>query len=330
MRIVQAMRCGLVVLVLGLVAAAPAPGALFSFDGKVFTVQDLKTAEQQTAYDLAAEQYAKLTALSQVAVLNYYFDAEATKTGKPRATLEAAELGVSEPTDKQVSEWFEANKSRIPPGYTLEKISGEIKGVLREQSTREKREALLAKLKSGKRFVLLLTEPEAPQVELHVQGFPVLGDAGAKVTVVEFADYQCPHCKAANPVLEALVKKHNGKIKLVFIDYPIKGEFSQLAAYGAYCAGQQGKYWEFHDLAYDKQSTLASKDAALTLAKELKLDDGKFSLCLSSDAAKKHVEQGKAEGDRVGLTGTPLIFINGKRIKSYDQEELERLVKPLL
>ena len=69
-RIVQAMRCGLVVLALGLVAAAPAPGALFSFDGKVFTVQDLKTAEQQTAYDLAAEQYAKLTALSQVAVVN--------------------------------------------------------------------------------------------------------------------------------------------------------------------------------------------------------------------------------------------------------------------
>jgi len=329
-RLVQAISGGLVAFTLFSGVGTATDQALFQFDGKAVTIKDLTTAERQAAYETYADSYHKLVALAQAAVLNQYFDAEAKKTGKTRAALEEAQLGVPAPTDKQVNDWFEANKARIPPGYTVDKIAGEIKVVLREQSTREKRDVLLNKLKVDKRFVLLLVEPEAPLVELASAGFPILGDAGAKVTIAEFADYQCPHCKAANTALAAFIKKHKGKVKLVFFDYPIKGEFSQLAAYGAFCAGQQGKYWEFHDLAFEKQATLGSKDAALGLAKELKLDEAKFSSCLVSDGPKKLVERSKAEGDRVGLSGTPLIFINGKRTNTYDEAELEKIVKPLL
>ena len=329
-RLMRWVRGGLLAFLCGASVATATDQAVFQFDGKAVSINDLTTAERQAVYEVHADGYRKLAALAEAAALNQYFNAEVKKTGKSRASLEEAELGVPAPTDKQVSDWFEANKARIPPGYTVDKIAGEIRVVLREQSTQQKREALLSKLKAEKRFALLLVEPQAPLVDLALDGYPILGDAGAKVTIAEFADYQCPHCKTANTALAAFVKKHRAKVKLVFLDYPIKGEFSQLAAYGAFCAGQQGKYWEFHDLAFEKQGTLGNKDAALGLAKELKLDDAKFSTCLTSDAARKLVERSKAEGDKVGLTGTPLIFINGKRTNNFDEAELEKIVKPLL
>ncbi len=315
------------VFVAGLVFSNLANAQVFKYGTKVYKASDLSTADQQTLFEIDNEEYQKRIALVQQAALNVYLTEEAKKAGKTKADLEATLLAVPEPTDKQASDWFEQNKTRIPPGYTLDKVAGEIKNLLREQGQREKREALFTKLKAEGKLVVLLKEPEAPLVQVDTKDLPMRGSAKAKVTVVEFADYQCPHCKMVAPTLDELVKKHPDKVKLVFMDYPIKGASSELVAQGAYCAGEQGKFWEFHDLAFEKQQDLASNDAATNLAKSLKLDESKFASCLQGPAARARVAKSKAEGDRLGVTGTPAIYIGGRRIKSHDLAELEKVVQ---
>ena len=314
----------------GLFVASSARADIFKFGGKVYKATDLSTADQQALFDIASDEYNRRIALAQQAALNVYFGDEAKKTGKSKTDVEAAVLNVAEPTDKQASDWFEQNKNRIPPGYTLDKVSGEIKTLLKDQAAKEKREALLAKLKADGKLVLLLNEPEAPVVSIDVKDLPTKGASNAKVTVVEFADYQCPHCKMVAPTLEALVKKYPTQVKFVFADFPIKGVSSESVAQGAYCASEQGKYWEFHDLAFEKQQELGASDAPTTLAKALKLDEAKFANCLKGTAAAARVTKSKAEGERIGINGTPAIFINGRRVKSHDLAELEKSVKKSL
>jgi protein-disulfide isomerase len=311
-------------------AVAASAQDLFRLNGKAYQLKDLSLAEQQALYDILSDEHQRLQVLAKQAALNIYFGEEAKKSGKTRSEAEASVLAVSDPTDKQVSDWFEQNKARIPPGYTVDKVAGEIRALLRDQALRDKREALLTKLQGEGKFALLLSEPEAPLVSIDTKNAPVRGVASAKVTLVEFADYQCPHCKAAAPILDDLVKRHAGKVKFVFMDFPIKGEYSQLAAEAAFCAGEQGKYWEFHDLAFEKQQELANKDTVVNMAKTLKLDGSKFSACIAGGAAKAYVSRVKAEGERLGITGTPSLFINGRRIKGHDAAELDKAIAKAL
>ena len=320
----------LIAISTGLFVAGSARADIFKFGDKVYKAADLSTADQQALFDIDSDEYNRRLVFAQQAALNVYFDEEVKKTGKSRSNVEAAVLNVAEPTDKQASDWFEQNKNRIPPGYTLDKVSGEIKTLLKGLAEKEKREALLAKLKADGKLVLLLKEPEAPVVSIDVKDLPAQGAANAKVTVVEFADYQCPHCKMVAPTLVALVKKYPTQVKFVFADFPIKGVSSESVAQGAYCAGEQGKYWEFHDLAFEKQQELGASDATATLAKALKLDDAKFTTCLKGTAATARVNKTKAEGERIGIMGTPAIFINGRRVKSHELAELEKWVKKSL
>ncbi len=313
------------VLLAGL-AAQPALAegdTLFKYQGKAYKAKDLGPAEQQQLFDVRFEAYAKTVAFIDQAMLGLYLDEAAKKANKTRDAYEAELFQALEPTEKDINDWYEQNKAMIPAGYKLEQIKDQIKNVIKETAKKTKRDDLIAKIRKDSGTEITLAEPVAPVVSIDSSGYPVKGKPQAKVTVVEFADYQCPHCKSAVEVLDKVLGKYDGKAKLVFLDYPIKGDISQKLAEGSYCAEQQGKYWEFHDLAYKNQTALHSdKDPALSVAKELKLDEAKFSACVAGPDAKKRVERAHTEGDRIGITGTPSIFINGKRIRGYDEPEL--------
>lgn len=327
MRLIRSFLFGVAVLMSTSTVYAKAD-PLLKFDGKPVTVDQLPPADQQHLYEAQAEAYQRSLQVIDQAALNLYFNEQAKKSGKKREDVEGQELQVGEPGDQDVKDWYEQNKQRIPPGLTLEKISGDIKGLLREQGKKEKRDALVKKLKADGRYSVLLAEPTAPVVAFDLAGFPALGPENAPVTLVEFADYQCPHCKAATPILSQAVKKFPNKVRLVFLDFPIKGPTSERAAEAAFCAGQQSKFWEFHDLAFERQGTLGQGDESLmALAKELKLDEGKLKACLSTEAPKKQVARGKAAGEHAGVSGTPAIYINGRHVRGYEGGELEKAIE---
>ncbi len=147
---------------------------------------------------------------------------------------------------------------------------------------------------------------------------PVRGSADAKVTIVEFGDYQCPKCdqwfKNEEPTIKANYIDTN-KANLYFMDFPFLGADSPIAAQAAYCANDQGKYWQYHDYLYQNQGGIQSgwasasnlKSAAATMG----LDASQFNSCLDSGKYADRVSHNKAVGTSLGVQGTPAFFLIG-------------------
>lgn len=311
-------------------SALAQPAALFSYQGQEVKASDLSVADQLGLFEIEEERFVRLTAKIDDLILAQHFAALAKTKGVSRSDIEKKELAVADPSDKDASKWFEENKSRLPSHYSLDQIRDEIKSHLREESLKTKKAELLRKLKDQGSAKVLVEVPKAPAVAIKTDGRPERGTKSAKVTIVEFADYQCPHCKSAGESIDKILKTFDGKVKLVFLDFPINPSGISLAvAHGAVCADEQGKYWPYHDKAYAAQREL-SQESPLKLARELKLDEAKFQACMASSKPKDRVNQDRAEGERLGISGTPAIFINGRRIRSYEVDDLKKAITQAL
>ncbi|SRR3989339_1828609 len=171
------------------------------------------------------------------------------------------------------------------------------------------------------------------EIKLTADDDPYLGPKDAKVVVIEFSDFECPYCGAADgthagliaqfkqrdPSWEASVPKLRelakaGKIKFVYRDFPLSGHKNALkSAEASECADEQGKYWEYHDKLFENQAAL-SVDNLKQYAKDLGLDTAKFNECLDSGKMKAEVMKDMDDGEKAGVSGTPAFFINGKLI----------------
>jgi protein-disulfide isomerase len=153
----------------------------------------------------------------------------------------------------------------------------------------------------------------------------------APITIVEFSDFECPFCGMTHPILERVLAENEGRVKLIFMHYPLDGhEHAQPAARAAVAAQSQGKFWEMHDLLFENQRALEAEDIE-RYAEEIGLDMTRFRADLQSDATQRRVEAQKALGRELDISGTPSIFINGRRfpegprsLPAYIQEELDQ------
>lgn len=149
-------------------------------------------------------------------------------------------------------------------------------------------------------------------------GSPILGSDSAPVTIVEFGDYQCPQCdkwfKTIRPDIEEQYI-NSGKARLYFVDLAFFGPDSTKAAEATYCAGDQGKYWEYHNILYSNQQGInngwASSDNLKSFASNLNLDKNLFASCLDSDKYQQRVEKNVLEAKRNGASATPTFIIVG-------------------
>lgn len=149
-------------------------------------------------------------------------------------------------------------------------------------------------------------------------GSPILGNPSAPITIVEFGDYQCPQCYNWFQTTKPQIHKNyieTGKAKLVFVDLAFLGRDSQKAAQATYCAEEQGKYWQFHDLLYNSQQGIddgwANSERLKAFAFSLGLDGDLFNTCLDSGKYAKRVQHNINEAQRQGTTGTPTFIIVG-------------------
>lgn len=162
----------------------------------------------------------------------------------------------------------------------------------------------------------------------------VRGAAGAKVTMVEFADFQCPACGAYAPLVEQLLKDNPNTLQVVFKHFPLTQIHANalLASKAVESAGLQGKFWEMHDMVYAKQAEwsglLNARDMFLTYAATLSLDQTKFAQGLDSNEIEKKVLAEYTEGVKLGVQGTPTFFINGEKIQNPSSiEAFDALIK---
>jgi protein-disulfide isomerase len=147
-------------------------------------------------------------------------------------------------------------------------------------------------------------------------GSPILGSESAPITIVEFGDYQCEQCyKWYHNTKDLIVENYidTGKANLVFVDLAFLGRDSPKAAAATYCAEEQGKYWEYHDLLYNFQEGIdsgwANSERLKAFAFDLKLDKELFDSCLDSGKFSKRVQFNINEAKKQGASGTPTFII---------------------
>lgn len=184
--------------------------------------------------------------------------------------------------------------------------------------------------------IIVLLKKDIPPISLSSDGW-TRGNETAKVTLVEFADFQCPACKAYQSLIaQVLADKEVGpQVKLLFKHFPLSIHKNAIAAARASeAAGAQGKFWEYHDLLYEKQeewSELPALDAEKLLvgyAEALKLDKSKFELDLKDDTLAEKVTNQVGEGVSAGVLGTPSFFINGKKIDNpQNLDEFKKIIE---
>jgi protein-disulfide isomerase len=231
---------------------------------------------------------------------------------------------VAAPTDQEVSKFYEENKPRMG-GRTLEQVSGDIKNFLQQQKSQGRRREFFQEMMAKEKAVILLDPPRST-VALRDNEL-ARGPVTAPVTIVEYSDFQCPFCKRAQAIVDEVVKSYGDKVRLVYRDYPLQFHPQALpAANAARCAGDQGKYWEYHHNLMSVEGSLMDDDLKKR-ATDVGLDATKFNACLEAKPYEQAIMASFEEGSALGVTGTPTFFINGRMmVGAKSAEDLKMMI----
>lgn len=203
-------------------------------------------------------------------------------------------------TDADAKKYFDQNKGNATVTYD------QIKPRLLEALNRQ---ALLERLRKDEPVKIML---EPKRVAVNSAGHPAQGAKDAPVTIVEFADFQCPFCKASEATVKQLQAKYGDKIRLVHMDYPLPfHSHSMDAAKAARCANEQGKFWPYREALFADQTKLAPADLKAT-AQKLGMNTTKFDSCFDGAKYDAQIKADQAAGEKVGVDGTPAFFIDGR------------------
>jgi protein-disulfide isomerase len=256
----------------------------------------------------------------------------AKKAGKtlPQWMQEDFVPSLPEPTEEELKATYERIKDGL--GATYEFARGTIRDGLREKEGKKRMAELLKTLRNEHQVKIALELPAEVRVPVEPTG-PALGPADAKVTIVEFTDFECPFCSHAATTVEQVLKAYQGKVRLVFRQFPMPSHpAAAKAAEASLCAADQGKFWELATWMFQMQDMLAVphlKEAS----KKLGLDAERFATCLDGGEKKRTVYADLLAGEAAGVKGTPVFFVNGirqegaipfEKFKEVIDRELER------
>jgi protein-disulfide isomerase len=171
-------------------------------------------------------------------------------------------------------------------------------------------------------------QPAPDQVmKAEIAGAPSKGAKDALVTIVVFSDFQCPFCSKVEPTIERLEREYPGKIRVVWKDFPLNfHQNAKPAAIAARVAGESGKFWQMHKKLFENQSAL-DRPSLERYAGELGLDVGKMKAALDSNKYGADIDADMAAGSKLGVSGTPATFVNGRKIGgAYPYETFKKIV----
>ncbi|MCE9500675.1 MAG: thioredoxin domain-containing protein [Leptospira sp.] len=217
------------------------------------------------------------------------------------------------PSETEIAAVYEQNKTQLK-GKAIGEVKNEIIQFLKMQKSNDAKSAILneAKEKYKSKISIHIAEPPAQRMTVEEKGNPFLGPKDAKVTVIEFSDFECPFCKRSQSVNVELRKIYKDKIKWVFRDYPLPFHQNAMFAHvAANCAIPQNKYWEYFNILFENTGNL-DKENVIFLASKVGIDKDKLNDCIkNSMAVKSEIETDMNDGQKLGVNGTPAFFING-------------------
>jgi len=327
-------------------AAKPAPAAdaplvstspIATIDGQTIPYSEIERAIGAQVRQAEAEYLTKAYDLRRGAldqlITNRLLEGEARKAGKTVAEWLDQEFlaKVPEPTEDELRKAYEKNRAQLE-GATFEQVKDRLREHLRRLEAKRRFQARLQELMTKHGVKTFLVAPEPVRFAVEAAG-PSRGAEKAKVTIVEFSDFQCPYCGRVSPTLARVLADYQGKVRLFYRQFPLGFHpLAQKAAEASLCANDQGKFWELHDRMFADQSKLEVADLKAA-ARTLGLDGAKFDACLDGGSKAAAVEADLRAGQAVGVQGTPALFVNGvfingaapyEQVKAVVDRELER------
>ena len=323
-------RCALALAVALVVSPAQAGNEvgvpLAEVNGQAVTAEDLDHALGVKLAELQEQIYSLKRAELDAQIAQRLLAQEAAKRGVSVAALLDAEVTakVGLVTETEIESVFQENKARMQ-GNEAE-IREKIRASLQQRKLAAQREQFVQVLRAQGTVVDRLQPPPVVRVQVSTDGAPIRGTADAPVTLVEFSDFHCPFCKRVQPTLTQVLEKYPGKVRLLFRHLPLDALHPQArnAAEASWCAQDQGKFWEYDDLVF-ANAPKAAEDDLKHYAEQIDLDVKKFESCLSQNVHRDGIQRDIDEVTKLGMSGTPAFFINGRPLSGA--QPLEKFVQ---
>lgn len=296
-------------------------------NGKNITSADIEDSLKPLIFNVQETVYRLRREVVELKINDALLEQEAKKRAITTAAVLAAEVNAkaSPVTDVDAQKFYDANKERINGEFA--QIRPQLIEYLKEQALQKARSDFAARLRTAAQIQVFIDPPTPPVYHVAVDDQPVRGNATAAVTVVEFTDFECSSCAKQHPILERLITEYGTRVKFVVRDFPLlQHENASKAAEAAEAAREQGKYWDYAALLFRNQKAL-KVDNLKQYASSLSLDRVRFDAALDSGKFADKVLRDRLDGQRIGVTGAPTIFVNGRRVTDLSYEGLKTAVE---
>ena len=303
-----------------------------TYNGIVVKKSDLSAQENQALFKAETQMYkAEEGILAQryieTLIDQYAKDKKITDKNLAQKQFMEEKLKLS---DEKVKEFLNRNKDNPQlKGKSIKEQTDLVKPYLMQQEASEYFTDLVEKAKlKGTIRVSGIQQPQSPRIKLELGDSPSKGPVNAPITLVEFADYQCPYCSTAEETVNKILKKYKNKVRFVFKSFPLVQLHPQAvnSSIAAECAQAQNKFWEMHDVLFQNQRKLAD-NVYDDFAKTIGLDIKKFQACFKNPQMQLKVMNDENYGQSLGINATPAFYVNGILLMGAQPEsEFTRLI----
>lgn len=303
---------------------------LATVNGEPITSAHVEDSLRPLVYAVQEQIYALRKQEVDLKINDVLLEQEAQRQKVTTQSLMESEVKAKIPvvTEQDAQKFFNDNKERINGDFA--QLKYQIIQYLEDQAAQRAQAAFAQRLRNAGSVQTFVTPPVAPVFEIATDDQPAKGNPTAAVTVVEFTDYQCPSCAATQPVIDRLAEEYKDRVRFVVRDFPLQmHENAFKAAEAAEAAREQGKYWEYVAILFRNQSGLAA-DQLKMYAGHAGLDRARFDAALDSGKFAEKVQRDLEDGQRLGVSGTPTLFINGRRVNDRSYEGLKLIIEDAL
>lgn len=292
---------------------------LFRIGSKDYFVKDLNISEQNRLHELQINYYKAVEGLARQRFVELKTSPHQSLNSKEKPFAgEEKWLGKSyDPSSSEIDKALESFKDE----KQLQQLPVAERGkVVSRYLATQKRAKVLTDvtdkaLEQGE-IKVALSRPQAPVVEIAKSAQAVIGDSKSLIRVVEFTDFQCPYCKRFSEVSSEVLKKYGSKIVWEVRHFPLSfHKQAREAAAAVYCASVQGKLTEAKKWIFNAQDKLADEKIFDQMVQGLGLKKSDFEKCRKHENTAKLIEADLKEGERIGVSGTPSVFVNGRRFE---------------
>jgi len=276
---------------------------------------DIDTQLSQLEMEYLQNRYRTQLQAAEGSGIRAIVEAEAAAQGKTDEELITAEIDgkIAKPTEAEIEEFYPVVKRQLR-GAPFDQAKGQVEAMLMERRRGEALQAYIATLREKYKLEIDVPYPDLPRIDMSADDDPSIGPADAKITIIEFGDYECGYCARAFSTVQQLREKYPDDVRIVYRDFPLSFHPRAVpAAVAANCAGEVGgetKYWEVHNSLMQNQSALQDDDLKAAVQKA-GVDMSKWSTCITDDKQLAEIQKDFEDGSNAGVSGTPAFFING-------------------